>query len=247
MSIALLLLTAQPSVAALLIAQPSVVAAYRLNRMPRRCAPMQLSAAEPMTMRAAEIKAELTSRKIDFADCFDKESLADKLTQARAGLLSPPPPPPPPTAQAPTPGAPPPANSVVEEVMAMRASQIKAELKERRIEFGDCFDKESLVDKLVQARTGQIRPAPVPPPRGAPAGGNFEYGAESRLGEEDASMEEAFRAAGWTGKEESDPSKVDEGRSPGMNRNFADMDIGDFKQPYSGGSSGSGRKSRYAR
>ena len=38
-------------------------------------------------MRASQIKAELIERRIDFTDCFDKESLADKLSQARAGLI----------------------------------------------------------------------------------------------------------------------------------------------------------------
>ena len=29
-----------------------------------------------------------------------------------------------------------------------------------------------------------------------------------------------------------DPSKVDTARSPGMRRNFADIDLADFKKPY---------------
>ena len=60
MAISLLLL-AQP-VTALLITQPNVVPAIRLGRVPRRCTPIQLSD-EPMTMRAAEIKAELMERQ----------------------------------------------------------------------------------------------------------------------------------------------------------------------------------------
>ena len=39
---------------------------------------------EPGTMRVSEIKSELDLRKVDYSDCFDKESLAQKLVQARA-------------------------------------------------------------------------------------------------------------------------------------------------------------------
>jgi hypothetical protein len=40
--------------------------------------------AEPGTMRVAEIKSELDLRGINYSDCFDKESLANKLIEARA-------------------------------------------------------------------------------------------------------------------------------------------------------------------
>ena len=36
------------------------------------------------TMRVSELKSELKLRKVDFSDCFDKESLAKKLRDARA-------------------------------------------------------------------------------------------------------------------------------------------------------------------
>ena len=114
----------------------------------------------------------------------------------------------------------------------MRVAQLKAELKERRIDIRDCFDKESLVDKLVQARAGLISAPPAPPPRGA-ARGDFEFGAETKQGEEDGSMEDAFKAAGWTGEPAGDPSKTDQARSPGLNRNFGDIDSSDFRKPYS--------------
>lgn len=40
--------------------------------------------AAPGTMRVAEIKSELELRGIVYSDCFDKESLAQKLVHARA-------------------------------------------------------------------------------------------------------------------------------------------------------------------
>ena len=114
--------------------------------------------------------------------------------------------------------------------MRTKASEIKAELKELGVDFSDCFDKEGLADKLVWAR---VSAAPKPPPRGA-ASGDFEFGVETRQGE-DMSMDDAFKAAGWTGEEPSDPSKVDTQRSPGLNRNFGDISTTDFKKPYRGG------------
>ena len=224
---------------------------HRMTLLPRaasiRVMADSLGDVEPAMMRAAEIKAELKERQIDFSDCFDKESLADKLDKARAGLIGPTPPPPPASSPAPPPtvAAPEPSTDHVDpesfraEVMAMRASQIKAELQERRILFTDCFDKESLADKLCQARAGLISPIPEPPPpdpprpRGAARGTG--YGAQTRQGEDDnMSMEEAFKAAGWTGDEGKDPSKVDQARSPGLNRNFGDIDRDSFRKPWSG-------------
>ena len=124
----------------------------------------------------------------------------------------------------------------------MRVKQIKAELLERRIDFSDCFDKEGLEDKLVKARAGLIS-APPPPsaprPQSAPtmrgtAKGDFEFGAETRQGEEEQDLEDAFKAAGWTG-EQSGSTPVDTARSPGMNRNFGNVPQSDFKKPYSRG------------
>lgn len=40
--------------------------------------------AEVGTMRVSELKSELKLRGVDFSDCFDKESLAKKLRDARA-------------------------------------------------------------------------------------------------------------------------------------------------------------------
>merc|ERR1740121_765597 len=38
---------------------------------------------EPGNMRVSEIKSELNLRGVDYSDCFDKESLSKKLTDAR--------------------------------------------------------------------------------------------------------------------------------------------------------------------
>ena len=45
---------------------------------------------EPGKMRVSEIKAELEMRGIPYADCFDKESLAVRLKEARlSGVANP--------------------------------------------------------------------------------------------------------------------------------------------------------------
>lgn len=47
-------------------------------------------------------------------------------------------------------------STMVQEVSGMRLSEIKAELKERIVDFSDCFDKESMVSKLADARINNI-------------------------------------------------------------------------------------------
>ena len=122
----------------------------------------------------------------------------------------------------------------------MRAAEIRAELKERQIDFTDCFDKESLADKLVKARAGLIQPTPPPAPTPAPVPA-YKNGAPLP---DNMTMEDAFKAAGWTGEESGkDPSNVDTARSPGLNRNFGDINQSDFKKPYTGGDKK--RKGRY--
>lgn len=117
--------------------------------------------------------------------------------------------------------------------MNMRASQIKGELKERGIDFSDCFDQESLADKLVKVRAGMIE-APLPPRVVGAGKGNFDFGMESKQGQ-DKSMEDAFKAAGWTGTSSEEVSNVDTARSPGLSRNFGAVDSKDFRKPYTPG------------
>ena len=183
----------------------------------------------PVLMGTSELRAELSERRIDYSECFDKESLADMLFQARAGLVSPMPETPATAVAA--------ASHEGVDPRSMRVKEIKSELKEMRIKFSDCYDKESLVERLFGARAGTVKPMPSP---GAPKGADFEFGAQFVQGDasEAAAMEDAFRAAGWTGEEAgTDPSKVDETRSPGMNRYFADVAQKNFRKPYSGGRS----------
>mmetsp|Transcript_39255 Transcript_39255/g.71903 ORF Transcript_39255/g.71903 Transcript_39255/m.71903 type:complete len:386 (+) Transcript_39255:64-1221(+) len=45
----------------------------------------------------------------------------------------------------------------------MRLREIQSELKERNISYADCFDRESLAKRLVEARDGLVLPS-IPPP-----------------------------------------------------------------------------------
>ncbi|KAL7542398.1 hypothetical protein ACHAXR_011747 [Thalassiosira sp. AJA248-18] len=45
----------------------------------------------------------------------------------------------------------------------MRLREIQSELKERNISYADCFDRESLVKRLVEARDGLVQPTTPPP------------------------------------------------------------------------------------
>lgn len=127
----------------------------------------------------------------------------------------------------------------------MRIAEIKAELKQLGVGFGDCFDKESLVGKLVWARANPP-PPPRPPPRTQQPQQprarrdnshlwekKVEFGAESSMGS-DIDMD-VFAQAGWTGEEKKEGmSPVDHDRSPGLNRNFDELSTDDFKQSYRG-------------
>ena len=141
--------------------------------------------------------------------------------------------------------------------MMMSAGEIKEELTQRRISFGDCFDKDSLVDKLVKARAGLIRPSPPSaiqsavqpaaappsqPPSPQPERQGFQFGAETRQSD-NMDMDDVFKAAGWNGGGESDVHNVDSARSPGLKRNFGAMGTTDFRKPYTGGQPD--RKGRY--
>ena len=46
---------------------------------------------------------------------------------------------------------------VIIPVASMRVKEIQAELKERNISYDDCFDKESLVQRLIDAREGIVK------------------------------------------------------------------------------------------
>lgn len=45
------------------------------------------------------------------------------------------------------------------EASSMRVGEIKDELEKLNIDFTDCFDKESLVSRLVDARSGKVQPS----------------------------------------------------------------------------------------
>ena len=44
-----------------------------------------------------------------------------------------------------------------DDVSSMRVKEIKDELEERGIDYTDCFDKESMVSRLVDARSGKVQ------------------------------------------------------------------------------------------
>ena len=47
-------------------------------------------------------------------------------------------------------------------IESMRVSEIKAELQQRSVDFTDCFDKESLVQRLQEARASPNQPSTSP-------------------------------------------------------------------------------------
>jgi hypothetical protein len=197
---------------------------------------------EPLFTRVERLEGALAAAAEREMSLLQRLDALEAVIGTRPVAATPAPAPPAPAPVA-GPGAPlePPevAEMLFGEVMRMAPKAIKDELTERRVEFADCFDKESLADRLVKARMGLVSAAPPPP---APPSGprpDYQSGVESRPGEED-DLEDAFKAAGWTGNAE--PSPVDTRRSPGLNRNFMDVPTSDFKKPYN---PSAGRKGRY--
>lgn len=139
-------------------------------------------------MRLSEIKAELKERKVDFSDCFDKESMVAKLADARANNID--------NSKggtedsdddnddgsdgsddgsddeessATTGPKPFDREAALEELQGMRVRELREELGQRRISRAGLFEKEDLVRALVEARavasvfsgTGLLTPGEV--------------------------------------------------------------------------------------
>jgi thioredoxin len=56
------------------------------------------------------------------------------------------------------------ARADILDVASMRLKEIQAELKERKVSYSDCYDKESLVARLIQARNTPSSVLPDNPP-----------------------------------------------------------------------------------
>lgn len=119
-------------------------------------------------MRVREIKSALEEMGVSFTDCFDRESLAQRLKEAREN------PPPPPSADAketnsessdtesPT-ASPSKASSsqaavsfdreaALEELRGMRVKALRTECASRNIRWGTMLEKEDLVQALLSSR-----------------------------------------------------------------------------------------------
>lgn len=127
-------------------------------------------------MRVSEIKLELESLSIDYSDCFDKESLLERLHDAQSGKVLPKKT----RQQQPTeqsasestklhsngnehhvksnqPGSDAPENDeidmkLMDEIRSMKVRQLKEELASRQIRWGGLLEKEDLVKALYRAR-----------------------------------------------------------------------------------------------
>jgi thioredoxin 1 len=138
---------------------------------------LQLSASttndsEIPDMRVKEIKAELKERSVSFTDCFDRESLAQRLLEARQGTA---------VVDAPSPKEPERTTSsddtsataskdstplkepkapvadfdrgaTLLELRAMRVAELRGELGKRNIRWANMLEKEDLVQTLLKAR-----------------------------------------------------------------------------------------------
>ncbi|KAL9180202.1 hypothetical protein ACHAXT_008172 [Thalassiosira profunda] len=139
----------------------------------------------PSDMRLREIQSELKERSISYADCFDRESLAKRLVEAREGLVEP-------TvqpeekevavAEASTEPVETPASdtakefdreSTLTELRSLRVKELKVKLSELKVRWGTMIEKEEMVQALCQtmeerfemsknfSRSGQLVPGTV--------------------------------------------------------------------------------------
>lgn len=79
---------------------------------------------------------------------------------------------------------------------AMRAAEIRAALNEMRVDYADCFDKESLAVRLQQARTGSIPGHRAPPQTPAKAVAEDSKALEPKIGDIDVASPAAVQAGG---------------------------------------------------
>lgn len=127
------------------------------------------------SMRVKEIQSALQEMGVSYTDCFDKESLAQRLTEAREGKATPSPvaeatttttttvtTPEPDSSSSPSPAAASPAaapaasefdrDAVLEELRGMRVKALRTECASRNIRWGNMIEKEDLVQALLKAR-----------------------------------------------------------------------------------------------
>lgn len=127
-------------------------------------------------MRVAEIRQQLDDRAVDYSDCFDKESLVARLTQAMRDPSS-----------VKTAAAPPPSTSEdssapkdaptaatdevvdAEQVGRLSIKELRTELAHNNIRWAGLLEKSDLVQAVVKVRqaaltfsvTGKLRPGTV--------------------------------------------------------------------------------------
>jgi thioredoxin 2 len=120
-------------------------------------------------MRVSELRDELRERAVDFSDCFDKESLCQRLKDARKNNGS---------MKQETPNTtttPLDKDLLLQEIRNMSVRALREELARRSIRWAGLLEKEDLVQAVYQARlaamqfsvTGQLIPGTVTQVNGA--------------------------------------------------------------------------------
>ena len=122
----------------------------------REISPIRMADTPPsLSMRVSELKSELDERGVKWRGiAFDKEELARLLEDARQRPPASPPassPPAPSPAPSPDPFPSPSADDAA-DVARMRVKEIKAELKELRVDTTGLLEKSELLSALVEAR-----------------------------------------------------------------------------------------------
>jgi thiol-disulfide isomerase/thioredoxin len=155
----------------------TTVQAFSLGPLPsqsfvtRISKPLQSSTLEDISQwKVADLRAELQQRGISYADCFDKDSLVQKLRQARDNHTEQ-------STDTPTTLSPhsdtntgaSSDTSLLEEIRSMKVKELREELSSRNMRWAGLLEKEDLVKAVYQARiqaalfssSGLLRPGQV--------------------------------------------------------------------------------------
>ena len=111
---------------------------------------------DPSEMKLREIQAELKDMGVSYSDCFDRDSLTRRLKEARRGEVATPKTEPQSkekdTTSSPSAESTFDRDATLQELRSLRVKELRTELANRNIRWGNMVEKEDLVQALLVAR-----------------------------------------------------------------------------------------------
>jgi thioredoxin len=107
---------------------------------------------DPSEMKLREIQAELKDMGVSYSDCFDRDSLTRRLKEARSGKVKKTEPAPKEQHTYPSAQSTFDRDATLQELRSLRVKELRTELANRNIRWGNMVEKEDLVQALLAAR-----------------------------------------------------------------------------------------------